>query len=99
MNEERTNTPKRKKRPHGAPNARSRMYRLLAGGYLVYLAYQLISGAVGQEGWPTMKIVGLAAGILFAAIGLWLFLANVKEPQMQDDTDTEEEKPDEGDAL
>lgn len=28
---------------------RSRFFQLLAGGYLVYLAWQLISGAIGDK--------------------------------------------------
>ena len=46
---------------------RSRFFQLLAGGYLVYLAWQLISGAIGDKDWQTTKLVGVIAGIVFAA--------------------------------
>ena len=55
---------------------RSRFFRLLAGAYLLYLAYQLISGAVRETGWTTMRIVGLCAGVLFAGFGIWLLAVN-----------------------
>lgn len=38
---------------------RRRMIQLLAGTYLLYLAYQLISSAVQEAAWSTMKIVSL----------------------------------------
>ena len=59
--------------------ARRRIFRLLAGGYLVYLAYQLISGALAQTGWPTDKIVCLIAGTAFGVIGIAQLLFTLRE--------------------
>ena len=36
------------KQKHRQQEDRSRFFQLLAGGYLVYLAWQLISGAIGD---------------------------------------------------
>ena len=58
---------------------RSRFFQLLAGGYLVYLAYQLISGALAQTGWPTDKIVCLIAGTAFGVIGIAQLLFTLRE--------------------
>ena len=58
---------------------RRRIFRLLAGGYLVYLAYQLISGALAQTGWPTDKIVCLIAGTAFGVIGIAQLLFTLRE--------------------
>lgn len=57
---------------------RSRFFQLLAGGYLVYLAWQLISGAIAENGWTTMKIVGVIAGVVFAVAGIWLLIRNLR---------------------
>ena len=45
------------------------MIQLLAGTYLLYLAYQLISDAVQEAAWSTMKIVSLIAGVIFGLTG------------------------------
>ena len=58
---------------------RSRLFQLLAGGYLVYLAWQLISGAIAENGWTTMKIVGIVAGTLFAIVGIGLLIHNLRQ--------------------
>lgn len=60
------------------PDERRRFFQLLAGGYLVYLAYQLISGAVAESGWTTLRWSGLIAGIVFGGIGLFLLVNNLK---------------------
>ena len=57
---------------------RSRLFQLLAGGYLVYLAWQLISGAIGDKNWQTTKLVGVIAGVLFAIVGIWLLIRNLR---------------------
>ena len=59
------------------PDERRRFFQLLAGGYLVYLAYQLISGAVAESGWTTLRWSGLIAGIVFGGIGLFLLVKNL----------------------
>ena len=52
---------------------RRRMIQLLAGTYLLYLAYQLISSAVQEAAWSTMKIVSLIAGAIFGTDGRGAF--------------------------
>lgn len=56
---------------------RRRMIQLLAGTYLLYLAYQLISSAVQEAAWSTMKIVSLIAGVIFGLTGAALLIFNV----------------------
>ena len=56
---------------------RRRMIQLLAGTYLLYLAYQLISSAVQEAAWSTMKIVSLIAGAIFGLTGAALLIFNV----------------------
>ena len=53
-------------------------FRVLAGGYLLYLAYQLISSAVQEAAWSTMKIVSLIAGVIFGLTGAALLIFNVR---------------------
>lgn len=62
----------------GQPDEHRRLFQLLAGGYLVYLAYQLISGAAAESGWTTLRWTGLAAGIAFGGVGLFLLIRNLK---------------------
>ncbi|MFQ8767383.1 MAG: hypothetical protein ACLR8U_13365 [Oscillospiraceae bacterium] len=57
---------------------RRRMIQLLAGTYLLYLAYQLISSAVQEAAWSTMKIVSLIAGVIFGLTGAALLIFNVR---------------------
>ena len=57
---------------------RRRMIQLLAGTYLLYLAYQLISSAVQEAAWSTMKIVSLVAGVIFGRTGAALLIFNVR---------------------
>ena len=58
---------------------RSRFFQLLAGGYLVYLAWQLISGAIAESSWTTMKIVGIVVGTLFAIVGIGLLIHHLRQ--------------------
>ena len=71
---------------------RRRVIRLLAGGYLVYLAYQLISDALGKSGWPAEKIICLIVGAAFGVIGAAFLILNLKA---QTSRTNEPEKPDE----
>ena len=57
---------------------RRRMIQLLAGTYLLYLAYQLISSAVQEAAWSTMKIVSLIAVVIFGLTGAALLIFNVR---------------------
>ena len=77
---------------------RSRFFQLLAGGYLVYLAYQLISGAIGDKDWQTTKLIGVIAGALFAIVGIWLLIRNLRaevkkyeQPEAPEDKEGEDE--------
>ena len=51
---------------------RRRMIQLLAGTYL------LISSAVQEAAWSTMKIVSLIAGVIFGLTGAALLIFNVR---------------------
>lgn len=66
------------KKKNDQPDERRRLFQLLAGGYLVYLAYQLISGAIAETGWTTLRWSGLIAGIAFGGFGLFLLGKNLK---------------------
>ena len=71
---------------------RSRFFQLLAGGYLVYLAYQLISGAIGDKDWQTTKLIGVIAGVVFAAVGIWLLIRNLRAEAKKYEAAQEPEK-------
>ena len=44
----------------------------------MYLAWQLISGAIGDKDWQTTKLIGVIAGVVFAAVGIWLLIRNLR---------------------
>ena len=77
---------------------RRRIIRLIAGGYLVYLAYQLISGALAQTGWPTDKIVCLIAGAAFGVIGIALLLFTLREETRRTQRPEEPNESDKGEG-
>ena len=79
------------------PDERRRFFQLLAGGYLVYLAYQLISGALKEAGWTTLRCVGLGSGVLFGAAGIFLLIKNLKAEKAAGQKDGPDD-PGEGDA-
>ena len=72
---------------------RSRFFQLLAGGYLVYLAWQLISGAIGDKDWQTTKLVGVIAGVVFAAVGIWLLIRNLRAEAKKSEAAQQPEDP------
>lgn len=37
-----------------------------------------ISGAIGDKDWQTTKLVGVIAGVVFAAVGIWLLIRNLR---------------------
>lgn len=79
--------------------------RLVAGGYLVYLGYQLLSGYLkgAEVGNPAVSIAG---GVLFLIVGAWCVLSvlvpmikNGGFPQQAADTDTEAVIDEDADAV
>ena len=66
------------KKNSNQPDERRRLFQLLEGGYIVYLTYQLISGAIAETGWTTLRWSGLIAGIAFGGFGLFLLGKNLK---------------------
>ena len=72
---------------------RSRFFQLLAGGYLVYLAWQLISGAIGEKDWQTTKLIGVIAGVVFAAAGIWLLIRNLRAEAKKSEAVQQPEDP------
>jgi len=54
-------------------------FMVLAGGYLVYLAYSMFRDAIKGE--TSMPLLGIAAGAIFAAVGAWLLYREWKAYQ------------------
>ena len=52
------------------PPARTNVFRVLAGGYLLYLAYQLLRSLV--QGGAENPAVNIGGGAVFLAVGGWL---------------------------
>ena len=77
---------------------RRRLVQMLAGGYLIYLAYQLISGVMQEIGWTRMKIAGLIAGILFGVSGAAFLILNLAAELKQAKTMAEPKENDKGDG-
>ena len=81
----------------------SYMIRILAGGYLVYLMYQLFaeSGASGEELTPVMIIAGvvmIVAGIYFVIGGLYAIINGIydeNDPAKLDAIESEDTPDDE----
>lgn len=53
------------------PTGRTNPFWLLAGGYLIYLAYQLFRGL--WRGEATMPVLNVTGGLVFIGVGCWLF--------------------------
>ena len=65
--------------------------RILVGGYLIYLAVQLLQGlARGDEGNP---IVMGVAGVLFLAIGVFLIILGIRGMGRGEDQEMENQEP------
>ena len=45
----------------------------LVGGYLIYLAYELISNMIKEEATTMPKALIILFAVLFTGIGIWLF--------------------------
>ena len=73
--------------------------RVLAGGYLVYLAWQLFKGVFSGES----VLAGVCGGVLFAAVGAWLLYREWKAykfgAEHMDDPETWNDDPPEESAL
>jgi hypothetical protein len=73
---------------------------VLAGGYLVYLAYKIFRAVVtGESSYP---VLGIAGGIVFAAVACFLFYREWKaykfSVEHKDDPATWSDEPGETDA-
>ena len=80
-----------KKKPRGTVN----YVWVLAGGYLVYLAFQLLRGVFkGETDYP---VVGILGGAAFAASGGWLLWREWKAYKFamdhKDDPETWSDEP------
>lgn len=71
-------------------NKSRKVLYLVAGLYLLYLSFHLISGVV--EGSNGNVVASVAAGILFVAAGLWLIVDFVKALKKGFDEEAQEEK-------
>lgn len=71
-------------------NKSRKVLYLVAGLYLLYLSFYLISGVV--EGSNGNVVASVAAGILFVAAGLWLIVDFVKALKKGFDEEEQEEK-------
>ena len=74
-------------------NKSRKVLYLVAGLYLLYLSFYLISGVV--EGSNGNVVASVAAGILFVAAGLWLIVDFVKALKKGFDEEAQEEKEEE----
>lgn len=57
---------------------RRNILHIAAGGYLLYLSWQLLSGFVteiGQKGWTGDMIISLVGGVIFIATGGGLLIS------------------------
>lgn len=65
---------------------------ILAGGYLLYLAFRLLDGA--RRGETDRPLVGVACGILFIAVGVFLLVREWRRYRSgPGPEDTTEEEP------
>ena len=91
-----------KKRNAAAMEERARLFRMLGGAYLLYLAYQLGKSALAETGWTSVKIAGIAAGVFFVIAGIWLLVVNGKAflpgPGKPNDSEEKDAEDDEGEA-
>lgn len=78
-------------------NETSLILRLVVGGYLMYLAYNLISGQLrGETGMS--PLVGYGAGAVIGLFGLgfciyaWKFYQKQRSAQQDEDSSSEEEE-------
>lgn len=70
------NVPEAPEKENAVQKSREKMRRnilhIAAGGYLLYLSWQLFSGfaaEIGQKGWMGDMIISLVGGVVFTATG------------------------------
>ena len=71
----------------------SNMIRLLAGGYLLYLSYQMITDGVGNEWWmiaATVLFVASGASFLFLGIKGMIKQSQLSEEEIADENSNED---------
>ena len=50
---------------------------LVAGIYIIYLGINLVKGYInGEGGNPTVSLIG---GIVFLAVGVWMFVSSIRK--------------------
>ena len=72
-----------KKSGAGSPQERLRrnILHLLAGGYLLYLAWQLGSGfvsGIGENGWSGSMVISLIGAVVFVLTGSFLLVSCIR---------------------
>ena len=79
MEEKTDKRKKNEKKRSGLPTHMGLIFRIVAGGYLVYLAYSIYSGSGEVQG--AEKIAFVAAIALFSVIGLWVIVSSLRAMQ------------------
>ena len=65
----------------GREKTRRNVLHLLAGGYLLYLAWQLGSGfvsGIGENGWNGNMVISLIGAVVFLATGGFLLISCIR---------------------
>ena len=70
---------KEKKRRSGLPTQMGLIFRIVAGGYLIYLAYSIYTGSGSIEGGE--KIAFIAAIVIFVIVGAVIVLQSLRAMQ------------------
>lgn len=75
---------KNRERPpcrRAAKKTRRNILHLLAGGYLLYLAWQLGSGfvsGIGENGWSGSMVISLIGAVVFVLTGSFLLVSCIR---------------------
>ena len=70
---------KNKKERSGLPTQMGLIFRMVAGGYLIYLAYSIYNGSGKMQG--TEKFVFVGVIILFAVVGSGVVISSLRAMQ------------------
>lgn len=65
----------------GREKTRRNILHLLAGGYLLYLAWQLGSGfvsGIGENGWSGSMVISLIGAVVFVLTGSFLLVSCIR---------------------